>query len=108
VTLLAFAAERRAAAPLLLRPAAAAINRYRLSVWPTAANPQKRSAASESWDRRTDGRTHNRYADPAPHSMLAVSTTAPVLRESLVLSTGQNKCKTNSVDILSRCQCLRS
>jgi len=39
------------------RPAGrAAIDRYLLASWPTAANPQQRRAAA-GWDRRTDSRT---------------------------------------------------
>ena len=40
--LLAFAAERRAAAPLPLTAGSAAINRYLLPAGRTAANPQQR------------------------------------------------------------------
>jgi len=47
VTLLAFDAERRAAAPLLLGAGRAAIDRYLLPAGRTAANPQQRSAAGE-------------------------------------------------------------
>ena len=68
MTLPAFAAERRAAAPLLLTTASAAIDRYLLPAGRTAANPQRRSAAGELWDRRTDGRTDDRYIDPAAHT----------------------------------------
>jgi len=56
--------------------AAASIDRYLLSVWPTAANLQQRRAAA-GWERqtngRTDGRTPDRYMDPAPRTMLAAS-----------------------------------
>jgi len=55
VTLLAFAAERRAAAPLLLSADRAAIDRYILPAGHTAANLQQRNAAGKLWDRRTDG-----------------------------------------------------
>jgi len=44
VTLLAFAAERRAAAG---RPAADAVDRHLLLAGPTAANPPQRRAAAE-------------------------------------------------------------
>jgi len=48
VTLLAFAAERRAATPLLLSAVRAAIDRcLRLPTGRTAANPQQRRAAGE-------------------------------------------------------------
>ena len=48
VTLLAFAAERRAAAPLLLSAGRAAIDRYLLLPGRTAANPpQRRITAGE-------------------------------------------------------------
>jgi len=50
VTLLAFAAERRAA----LRLAAAAIDRYLLPAEPTAANPPQRHAAVDRWDVRSN------------------------------------------------------
>jgi len=52
----AFAAERRAAAPLLLAAGRAAIDRCILAVRRTAANPQQRRAAA-GWDGRTDRRT---------------------------------------------------
>jgi len=45
-TLLAFAAERRAAA--------AAINRYLLPAGPGAANPLQQHASFDRWDRQTD------------------------------------------------------
>jgi len=55
-----FAAERRAAAPLLLD--AGAVDRYVL--------PAGRSAAAvKRWDRQTDGRTLDRCIDPAPQTM---------------------------------------
>jgi len=48
VTLLAFAAERRAAAPLLLNAGRAAIDRYLLLPGHTAAKPpQRRITAGE-------------------------------------------------------------
>jgi len=53
VALPAFAAERRAAAPLLLTAGRAAIDRYLLTAGPTAANPQQRLAVTV-W---TDGLT---------------------------------------------------
>jgi len=65
MTLPAFAAERRAAAPLLLTAGRAAIDRYLLPAGRTAANPRQRSAAGELWDRQTDGRTDDRYIVPA-------------------------------------------
>ena len=46
-TLLAFAAERHAAAPLLLSAGRAGIERYLLLVGRTAANPQQRRVAGE-------------------------------------------------------------
>jgi len=58
VTLPAFAAERRAAAPLLLSAPAAgtpiAVDRYLLLAGRSAANPP---AAAAAVDRRTDGQT---------------------------------------------------
>jgi len=53
VTLLAFAADRRAAAAPLLQLSAgrAAFDQYFL---PTAANPPHADAAVDRWDRRTD------------------------------------------------------
>ena len=55
VTLPAFAAERRAAAPLLLG------DRYVLPAKHSAANPPHAAAAVERWDRQTDGRTPDCY-----------------------------------------------
>ena len=58
MTLLAFAAVRRAAAaPLLLVAGRAAIHRYLLSAGYTAANPPHAAAVVDSWDRQTDRRT---------------------------------------------------
>jgi len=73
VTLLAFAAVRRAAvAPLLLDAGRAAIDRYIGPARPTAANPPQRHAADSmqsiaETDRRTDRRTPYRYIDPAAY-----------------------------------------
>jgi len=47
VSLLAFAAKRRAAAPLVLSAGRAAVDRYFLLAWRTAANPQQRIVANE-------------------------------------------------------------
>jgi len=47
VTLSTFAAERRAAAPLLLSAGHAAIDRYLLPAGSTAANPQQQSVSGE-------------------------------------------------------------
>jgi len=70
VALLAFAAERRAAAPLLLTAGRAAIDRYFLQ---PGAQQQTRSngvqRASDGTDRQTDRRTPGRYIDPAAHKM---------------------------------------
>jgi len=59
VTLLIFAAVRRAAA------APAAIDRYLLPAGPTAANPSQLHAAVDRWGRKTGGRTAYRYVDSA-------------------------------------------
>jgi len=72
VTLLAFAAERRAAAPLLL----GAVDRYLPPVGPTAANSLHAAAAApEGTDRPIDGRTdgHRIVTETPPHTMRAVS-----------------------------------
>jgi len=60
-TLSAFAAERRAAAPLLLSAGACRCR----PIWPghSAANPPHAAAAVERWDRRTDGRMDRRTPD---------------------------------------------
>ena len=56
MTLLAYAADRRAAAaPLLLGAGRAAIDRYLLPAGRTAANPPHAAAAVDSWDRQRDG-----------------------------------------------------
>ena len=58
MTLLAFAADRRAAAaPLLPGAGRAAIDRYLLPAGPTAANPPHAAVAVDSWAIKTDGRT---------------------------------------------------
>jgi len=71
-TLPAFAAERRAVTPLLLSAGA----RYRSTSRArgrSAANPPHTAAAVDRWDRRTDGRTLDRFIDPAPHTTRAGS-----------------------------------
>jgi len=60
VALPAFAAERRAAMDLYLLPAGR-----------SAINPQQRRE-NDGTDRQTDGRTPDRYKDPAPRTMWAV------------------------------------
>jgi len=71
----AFAAERRAAAPLL--PAAW---RPQLSIDISSlhgAQQQTRRTllrSNDGTDRRTDGQTPNRFIDPAPHRAVSVST----------------------------------
>ena len=54
VTLPAFAAERSAAARWLPSAGSAAVDRYVLPAWPTAANPQQRRVVAKCWDRQTD------------------------------------------------------
>ena len=72
-TLLAFAAERRAAAPLLLTAGRAAVGRY---LCPSGAQQQTPSSGvrrANGTDGRTDRRTLDRYVDPAAHTMRPVS-----------------------------------
>jgi len=79
VTLLAFAAESRAAAPLLLGADRAAIDRCLLPAGPEqqTRRPLQRRAAAKLWDgrtdgqtdRRSDGRTPDSFIDPAPHTL---------------------------------------
>jgi len=75
MTLPAFAAERRAAAPMLL--GAGAVDRYVLPAGRSAANPPHAAASDERWgrqtDRETDGRTPDRCVDPALLTIQAVS-----------------------------------
>ena len=70
VTLLAFAAERRAA---VRRAAAAPGCRYDRSIsppiWPTAANPPQMG--------QTDGRTPYRYIDPSAYCATSINNTMP-------------------------------
>jgi len=65
VTLLAFAAERRAAASLLLSAGRAAVDQY---LCPPGTQQQTRSSGVRQTNygahRRTDGRTPYRYKDP--------------------------------------------
>ena len=72
MTLSAFADERRAAGLLLC----AGVRRCRL-IYPaggrSAANPPHAAAAVKRRDRQTNGRTLDRYIDPAPPIMRAVS-----------------------------------
>jgi len=77
VTLLAFAAERRAAALWCCagagRLAAAAVDRCILPVRRSAANPATpRLWSNDGTDRRTDGRTLGRFIEPALRTMRAV------------------------------------
>ena len=70
MTLLAFAAERRAVAPLLPSAgvcctAPAAVDRYLLPTWRSAANPPHAAAVVDRRDRRTDGET-DRQTDTRP------------------------------------------
>jgi len=62
MTLSAFAAKRRAA-----------VDRYLLPARRSAANPPHAAAAVDRRGRPTDGRTPDRYIDPAPHTMRAAS-----------------------------------
>ena len=57
----------------LWRPTAAATDRYLLPAGHPAANPPHTAAAVDRQDRQTDGRTPDRYIDPAPHCMTIVS-----------------------------------
>jgi len=70
MTLPAFAAERRAAAPCCCAPAGA--RRWQW-LYPDAGllaeNLPATATAVERWDRQTDGWTSDRYIDPAPHTM---------------------------------------
>jgi len=73
MTLPAFAAERHAAAPLLLHgrpPLSTDISS------PHGAQQQTRRTplllSNDGTDRRTDGRTLDRFIDHAPHTVLAV------------------------------------
>ena len=62
MTLLAFAAERRAAAAPAVQQS---MDVCCLPAGPTAANPPHAAAAVDRWDRQTDGRTPYRYTDSA-------------------------------------------
>jgi len=61
MTLPAFAAERRRRVP--------AIDRYLLQAPALSSKPAARRCCSRSTEGRTDGRTPDRYIDPAPHTM---------------------------------------
>jgi len=50
-----------------------AVDRYLLRVRCSAVNPPHAAAAFDWWDRLTDGRTLDRFIDPAPHTMRTVS-----------------------------------
>jgi len=71
MTLSVFAAERRAAAPLLLR--ARSPPPSILSARRSAVNPLDTAAAVDWWDRQTDGRTLDSFIHPAPLTMRALS-----------------------------------
>jgi len=73
MTLFAFAAERRAAAPLLLAPAGChPVDQCLLSTWRSPVNPPHAAAAVDRWDRQTDRRTgvqpfHRPSSMPSPN-----------------------------------------
>ena len=56
-------------------PVPAAVDRYLLPTRRSAANPPHTVAAVDRQDRRTDGRTLDRFIDPALHTMRVVSIT---------------------------------
>ena len=78
MTLLAFAAERRA----VEHPAAAVVDRYLLLAGPTAANPLQRRATMGKTDRQTNGRTTYRYIDPAAYYVSSVIKCIVVIANS--------------------------
>jgi len=64
-------------------PAPAAADRYLLPAGRSATNPPHAAAAVDRWDRRTDGRqTLDRFMDPDPHTMRAVSIACTFLGRS--------------------------
>jgi len=71
MTLLAFAADRRAAVDMDWK-AAAAIDWYKLPTGPTVANPPHAVAAGEC-TRQTERRTPYRYIDPAAYYATSVN-----------------------------------
>jgi len=56
-----------------------------------AANAPHAAAAVDSWDRHTDGRTLDRFIDPAPRTMRAVITVPGKIVEINVLSVFDEK-----------------
>ena len=76
MTLLAFAAERRAAVDMdrLLQAGCAAIDRYRLPPGPQQQTRHRLLQQANGTDRRTDGRTDS-FIDGVPHTMPEVSKT---------------------------------
>jgi len=58
------------------RSATRVIDRYFQPTWRSAANPSAAVAAVDGRDRQADGRTSDRYIDPAPHTMRAASLNA--------------------------------
>jgi len=48
----------------------------------SATNPPHAAAAVDRWDRRTDGQTLDRFMDPDPHTMRAVSIACTFLGRS--------------------------
>jgi len=93
-----FAAERRAAAPLLLSTGRAAIGGYLLDAGRPAANPQQRSAAGEWWDRWTDARPLHGPCSASDSNVLHI---VPVT--SIASSIGLTSCckQTNAIYIWS-------
>ena len=77
VTLLAFAAERRAAERRAA--ACAAVHRYIPPVGPAAANPPHAATVEQDGtDRRTNGRTQYRYIYPAAYHASGVNKISDV------------------------------
>ena len=76
VTLLAFAAERRAATTPTAagRPVAAADDRYFLPARRSAANPPHTMAVVEWWDRQIDGQADGRTLDRFIHPTMRVGS----------------------------------
>ena len=60
-----------------------------LAAWrPCSSKPAARCMLQRSIDGTADGRTPDRYVDPAPHSMRTVSITPVIAHAALSLSLG--------------------
>jgi len=69
--------------------------------------PSHAAAVADQWDRQTDGRTLDRFIDPARHSKRAVSKTRQVFNKIWQATTGFVHCSNQQSLISSPCTSLQ-